>query len=67
MPTDECTGSNDTGSWFLGVMQDDLGYAALSEEVGGVVRNTIPTVLEQYGMQVPMDKRAEDEAVVEGP
>ena len=63
----ECTGSSDTGLWFLGVMQDDLGYAALSDEVGSVVRNTIPTVLEQYGIQVSMDKRAEDEAVVEGP
>ena len=48
-------------------MQDDLGYAALSAEVGSVVRNTIPVILEQYGIQVSMDKRAEDEAVVEGP
>ena len=39
----------------------------MSEEVGGVVRNTIPTILEQHGIQVLMDKRAEDEAVVEGP
>ena len=26
----ECTRSSDTGLWFLGVMQDDLGYAALT-------------------------------------
>ena len=29
-----CTGSNDTGLWFLGVMQNDLGFAALSTQVG---------------------------------
>ena len=63
----ECTGSSATGLWFLDVMQDDLGYAALTDQVGSVVRNTIPTVLAQYGIQVQMDKRAEDEAIVEGP
>jgi hypothetical protein len=26
--------------WFLGVMQGDLGYAALTDQVGSVVRNT---------------------------
>ena len=63
----EHTGSRDTGLWFLDVMQDDLGYAALSAVVGSVIRDTIPAILAEYGIQVSMDKRAEDEAVVEGP
>ena len=44
----DCTGSSDTGLWFLGVMQGDWGYAALTDQVGSVARNMIPTILEQY-------------------
>ena len=48
-------------------MKDDLGFAALPVQVGDVIRTMIPVVTEQYGIQVSMDKRAEDEAVVGGP
>ena len=34
----ECTGSQDTGLWFLDVMQDDLGYAALTSHFGDIIR-----------------------------
>jgi hypothetical protein len=52
---------------FLDVMQDDLGFAALPVQVGDVIRTMVPVVTEQYGIQVSMDTRVEDEAVVDGP
>ena len=48
-------------------MQHDLGFAALPVQVGDVIRAMIPVVTEQYGIQVSMDKRVEDEAVIDGP
>ena len=49
-------------------MQDDLGwYVAITQTAGDVARTTIPKVLHEYGIEVSMDKRREDEAVVEGP
>ena len=62
----QCTGLKETGLWALDLMQDDLGYVAISAAVGGVIRGTIPIVLAEYVMCVSMSKRAEDEAVVEG-
>jgi len=56
-----------TGLWILGIMQDDLGYVAITQTVGDITRTTIPKVLHEYGIEVSMDKRREDEAVVEGP
>ena len=61
------TGRKGSSLWQLDVMQDDLGYAALTFEVGTIVRDAIPVVLAEYGVEVPMGKRAEDEAAVEGP
>ena len=61
-----CTGTSETGLWALDLMQDDLGYVAISEEVGKIVRDVIPPTLEQYGISVSMSKRAEDEAAIEG-
>ena len=59
-----CTGCQETGLWALDLMQDDLGYVAVTREVGSIVRDTIPLVLEHYGISVSMAKRAEDEAIV---
>ena len=63
----EATGQPHTGLWVLDIMQDDLGYVAVTQAIGDLIRGTIPVVLEEYGIEVPMDKRREDEAVVEGP
>ena len=60
------TGLTETGLWALDLMQDDLGYVAISMAVGDAIRDTIPVVLAEYGISVSMSKRAEDEAVVEG-
>ena len=62
----QCTGLTETGLWALDLMQDDLGYVAISAAVGGVIRDTIPIVLAEYGICVSMSKRAADEAIVEG-
>ena len=62
----QCTGRTETGLWALDLMQDDLGYVAISAAVGGVIRDTIPIVLAKYGICVSTSKRAEDEAIVEG-
>ena len=60
----QCTGCKETGLWALDLMQDDLGYVAVTREVGQIVRDTIPLILEKYGISVSMAKRAEDEAIV---
>ena len=62
----QCTGLKETGLWALDLMQDELGCVAISAAVGGVIRDTIPIVLAEYGICMSMSKRAEDEAVVEG-
>ena len=54
------------GGARLDLMQDYLGYVAISAAVGDVIRGTIPTVLAEYGICVSMSKRAEDEAAIEG-
>ena len=38
----QCTGCKETGLWALDLMQDDLGYVAVTREVGQIVRDTIP-------------------------
>ena len=48
-------------------MQDDLGYVAITQTIGDLIRTTIPKVLHEFGIEVSMDKRREDEAVVKGP
>ena len=63
----QCTGCKETGLWALDLMQDDLGYVAVTREVGKIVRDTIPLVLGSYGISVSMAKRAEDEAIVGEP
>jgi hypothetical protein len=60
----QCTGCQETGLWALDLMQDDLGYVAITREVGAIVRDTIPLILGNYGISVSMAKRAEDEAIV---
>ena len=60
----QCTGCKETGLWALHLMQDDLGYVAVTREVGQIVRDTIPLILGKYGISVSMAKRAEDEAIV---
>ena len=62
----QCTGLTETGLWALGLMQDDLGYVAITAAVGGVIRDTIPTVLAEYGICISMSKCAEDEAAIGG-
>ena len=63
----QCTGLTETGLWALDLMQGDLGYVAISEAAGGVIRDTIPAVLvlAEFGISVHMSKRAEDEAAIE--
>ena len=60
-------GAQHTGLWALDLMQDDLAWVAVTEEVGQMIRTMTVTVMEQYGIEVSLDKRAEDEALVEGP
>jgi hypothetical protein len=62
----QCTGLTETGLWALGLMQDDFGYVAITAAVGGVIRDTIPTVLAEYGICISMSKCAEDEAAIGG-
>ena len=62
----QCTGLTETGLWALDLMQGDLGYVAISEAAGGVIRDTIPSVLAEYGISVSMSKHAEDEEAIEG-
>ena len=60
-------GARHTGLWALGLMQDDLAWVALTREVGGIIRKMTVTVMAQYGVEVSVEKRLEDEAVIEGP
>ena len=48
-------------------MQDDLAWVALTQEIGGIIRKMAVTVMAQYGAEVSVEKRLEDEAVIDGP
>ena len=39
----------------------------LTREVGDIIRKMTVTVMAQYGVEVSVEKRLEDEAVIEGP
>ena len=56
-----------TGLWALDLMQDDLAWVALTREVGDLIREMTVTVMEEYGVEVSVEKRLEDEATVDGP
>jgi hypothetical protein len=48
-------------------MQDDLAWVALTMEVGSIIRAMAVTAMAAYGIEVSVEKRMEDEAVVDGP
>ena len=60
-------GARHTGLWALDLMQDDLAWVALTREVGDIIRKMTVTVMAQYGVEVSVEKRLEDEAVIDGP
>ena len=63
----QTTGTKNTDLWVLDLMQDDLAWVAISMEVGTIIREMTVVVLDEYGVEVSVDKRAEDEAVIPGP
>ena len=56
-----------TELWVIDLMQDDLAWVAISFEVGTIIREMTVTVMAEYGIDVSVAKRAEDEAAVPGP
>ena len=60
-------GAQHTGLWALGLMQGDLEWVALTMEIGNIIRAMAVTVMAEYGIEVSVEKRLEDEAVVDGP
>ena len=53
--------------WALDLRQDDLAWVALTMEIDDVIRAMTVTVMAEYGTEVSVEKRLEDEAVVDGP
>ena len=60
-------GARHTGLWALDLMQDDLAWVALTMEIGDIVRAMTVTVMAEYGVEVSVEKRLEDEAAIDGP
>ena len=56
-----------TELWVIDLMQDDLAWVAITFEVGTIIREMTVTVMAEYGIDVSVTKRAEDEAAVPGP
>ena len=59
-------GSVNTDLWCIDLMQDDLAWVAITVEVGTIVREMTVSVLAEYGIEVSVEKRAEDEAAIGG-
>ena len=59
-------GSVHTDLWCIDLMQDDLAWVAITVEVGTIVREMTVSVLAEYGIEVSVEKRAEDEATIGG-
>ena len=61
------TGAEESGLWFIDVMQDDMAWMAVAKEIGDIVREQLPIVMAEYGIEVSLEKRAEDERAIPGP
>ena len=59
-------GSASTDLWCIDLMQDDLAWVAITVEVGTIVREMTVSVMAEYGIEVSVEKRAEDEATIGG-